>query len=309
MRADSEDRSVEDRGVNNNRGSILVAVLFICAVVSVFLSIASMSLHAGTDASRSFAESLRAEEAMRAAIDQITALAGPTGPPRQGGTLVTIAQTSIEVRFSDEISRIDLNNAPIELLTGIFRVVGIGDAEAKSYAARIVDWRDTDDRLADEGGAERTAYRAAGRIDGPRNGPFQHVAELALVLGIPPQAAAAVAPYVTVASGSETVNPLLADPPVLMAIPGLKEDQVRSFVEDRLTRNLAPKDLIARLGDVEDYVTDQTSKAVRYEGRVRFGGKNDRRFEVIVSSVPGDSEPYRILAWDANPPERMRQLP
>ena len=77
----------------------------------------------------------------------------------------------------------------------------------------------------------------------------------------------------------------------------------------RLQSFLRPKDLIARLGDVEDYVTDQTSKAVRYEGRVRFGGKNDRRFEVIVSSVPGDSEPYRILAWDANPPMRMRQLP
>ncbi|MPZ56884.1 MAG: hypothetical protein GEU91_10395 [Rhizobiales bacterium] len=296
------------RGVNN-RGSILVAVLFLAAVMGVLVAVATMSLQAGTDASRSFAESLRAEEAMRAAIEQIGALSGTTGPPRPGGTIVALGETNVEVRFYDEIARIDLNHAPVDLLAGIFRVVGVGPTEARQYAARTIDWRDSDDQLSEEGGAERTAYRAAGRIDGPRNAPFQHVAELSLVLGIPRRVAAAVAPYVTVASGSEMVNPLLADPPVLMAIPGLKEDQVRSFVDDRVHRNLAPKDLIARLGPVEDYVTDQTSKAVRYEGRVRFGGRNDRRFEVVVTTLPGDTEPYRILAWDANPPERMRQLP
>jgi general secretion pathway protein K len=293
----------------HNRGSILVAVLFLAAVISVFVAVATRSLQAGTDASRSFAEALRTEEAMRAAIEQITAVAGPNGPPRPGGTIVTLAGTTVEVRFSDEIARIDLNQAPIEMLAGIFRVVGVEAGQARQYAARIIDWRDGDDRLIEEGGAERTAYRAAGRVDGPRNGPFQHVAELALVLGIPQRAAAAVAPYVTVASGNEMINPLLADPPVLMAIPGLKEDQGRGFLQDRVHRNLAPQDLISRLGDVEDYVTNQTGRAVRYEGRIRFGGKNDRRIEAIVTVVAGDTEPYRILAWDTNPPVRMQQLP
>jgi general secretion pathway protein K len=292
----------------NNRGSILVAVLFIAAVVSVFVAIATRSLQAGTNASRGFAESLRAEEAMRAAIEQVAALTGPAGPLRPSSTVVALGSTSVEMSFSDEISRIDLNHAPIDLLSGIFRVVGVGATEARQYAAGIIDWRDNDDQVVEEGGAELSAYRAAGRLDGPRNGPFTHVAELALVLGIPKQAAAAVAPYVTVASGSEMINPLLADPPVLMAIPGLKEDQVRSFLQDRVFRNLAPADLVARLGPVEDYVTVETSKAVRYEGRVRFPG-NSRRFEAVVTVVSSDAEPYRILAWDANPPVRMRQLP
>jgi general secretion pathway protein K len=292
----------------NNRGSILVAVLLIAAIVSVFVAVASRSLQAGTDASRSFAESLRAEEAMRAAIEQIAALTGPAGPLRPSSTVVVLGTTAVEMSFTDEISRIDLNNAPIELLTGIFRVVGIEAHEARRYAARIVDWRDDDDQLVEEGGAEVTAYRAGGRLDGPRNGPFMHVAELALVLGVPKNVAAAVAPYVTVSSGSEMVNPLLADPPVLMAIPGLKEDQVRQFLDDRVFRNMAPNDLVARLGPVEDYVTVQTSNAVRYEGRVRFTG-NARRFEAVVTVTSGDTEPYRILAWDANPPARMRRLP
>jgi len=294
----------------NNRGSILVAVLFLAAVIAVLVAVATRSLQAGTDASRSFAEALRAEEIMRAAIEQVTAVSGPSGPPRPGGTIVAVGDARVEMRFSDEIARIDINHASIELIAGIFRVVGVEEGQARRYAARVVDWRDSDDRLVEEGGAERSAYRAAGRVDGPRNGPFTHVAELALVLGIPQRAAAAVAPYVTVASGNEMVNPLLADPPVLLAIPGLKHDQVRSFLQDRVSRNLSPRDLIARLGlDSEDYVTNQTSKAVRYEGRVVFGGKNSRRFEAVVTTVAGDTEPYRILAWDANPPVRMQQLP
>jgi len=293
----------------NNRGSILVAVLFLAAVVSVFVAVATRSLLAGTDASRSFAEALRAEEAMRAAIEQITALSDSGNAPQQGPRIVSLGGTIVEVGITDEISRIDLNNASIELLAGIFRVVGVEAAEARRYAARIVDWRDDDDQLVEEGGAERTAYRAVGRTDGPRNGPFTHVAELALVLGIPQRAAAAVAPYVTVASGNEKVNPITADPPVLLAIPGLKEDQVRSFLQDRVSRNLTAGDLIARLEAVEEYVTDESSKSFRYTGRVRFGGRNDRRFEAVVTVVSGDTEPYRILAWDASPPERMRQLP
>lgn len=287
-----------------NRGSILVAVLLLTGVMSVFAAVATLSLRAGTDASRSFAESLRAEEAMRGAIEQIAALSGSSGLPRSGATLVTLGETVVAVAFRDEIARIDLNRAPPDLLAGIFRAVGVEPAAADEYATRVVAWRNPEDK----GSVERSAYRAAGRIDGPRNGPFLHVSELALVLGIPRQVAAAVAPYVTVASRSEKINPMLADPPVLLALPGAKADSVHAFLQDRQFKNLMPKDLMTRLGPVEDYVTDGFSRAVRLEARVRFGGRNDRPFEVIVGVVPGDTEPYRVLAWDANPPARMSEL-
>jgi general secretion pathway protein K len=287
-----------------NRGSILVAVLFLSAVLGVFAAVATASLHAGTDASRGFAEALRTAEAMRGAIEHIAGSSGSGGLPRSGTTKIALGETSVVVTFRDEIARIDLNHAAPELLAGIFRSVGVEAALAQRYAARIAAWRNPEDR----GGAERNAYRAAGRIDGPRNGPFLHVAELALVLGIAPRVAAAVAPYVTVASGDERINPLLADPPVLLAIPGMNQDRVLNFLQDRQFRNLAPKDQIARLGPIDDYVTDGQSQAVRLEGRVRFGGRNDRPFEVVVAVLPGDSEPFRILAWDANPPERVRHL-
>lgn len=301
-----EPRAVQhpERGASqvsgaHNRGSILVVVLFLAAVIGVLAAVASVSLQAGTDTSRSFSESMRAEEAMRGAIEQVVGLTG-SGLPRSGGTTITLGDTRVDIIFRDEISRINLSQAPVEVIEGLFRVVGVEAPLARHYAARVVAWRDDED----QGGSERAAYRAAGRIDGPRSGPFLHVAELALVLDIPPAVAAAVAPYVTVASGSDKINPMLADPPVLLALPGMSEDRVHTFLQDRVLKNLQPKDLIAAMGPVEDYVTDAQSQAVRLEARVRFGGRNDRPFEVVVSVLQGDSEPYRILTWDANPPAR-----
>jgi general secretion pathway protein K len=291
------------------RGSILLVVLFLVGLLGAFSVVAATVMNAGADASRSFADSLRADEVMHGAIDYIVAGSGVNIQQAHGAALVEIGGSRVAIAVRDEAARIDLNHAPAPLLAGIFRQVGASPDAARLYAARILDWRDADDDIDPNGGAERGAYRAAGRIDGPRNGPFLHVAELALVLGIPQRFAAAVAPYVTVASGSDKINPLYADPPVLLSIPGVSEDRVRDFLDQRQRPGATFEALTARLGPVQDFVTDENGRAVSFEGRVQLGPGNERRYEAIVSVVDGGTEPYRILAWDMNPPERVRALP
>ena len=159
----------------------------------------------------------------------------------RGTNIVLLDQAQIAVTLTDEASRMDLNQAQPILLAGLFRQLGVADDQANIYAARIVDWRDEDDQAQKNGGAERAAYRAVGRVDGPRNGPFIHPAELALVLGIPPRVAAAAGPYVTVASGHEQINPMLADPPVLLALPGMTVNAVRDLWRSERIRCFASK--------------------------------------------------------------------
>lgn len=290
------------------RGSMLVVVLFLAGLLGIFAAVAATVLHAAVDSSRSFAEGLRAQEAMRAAIEHVIARTGGAIQQARGTAVIAVGKAQVTVTVRDEAARIDLNHAAPQLLTGIFRQAGIAQNDAATYAARIVDWRDEDDKPQPLG-AEREAYRAAGRVDGPRNGPFLHVAELALVLGIPAKAAAAVAPYVTVASGHEQINPLLADPPVLLALPGTSEERVRKFLEQRQRQTGDFDALISALGPVQDFVSEDIGAAVRFEAQVRLGPQYIRNFEAIVRVIEGDSEPYRILAWDANPPGRVRTLP
>ncbi len=293
----------------NQRGTILVVVLFLAALLGVFAAVAATIMNAAADSSRSFAEDLRAKEAMRAAIEQVVAQTGNGLQQTRGLAAVRLAKAQVALTVRDEASRIDLNKAKPELLAGIFRVAGVEDKDAAAYAARIVDWRDEDDKPSPNGGAERGAYRSAGRVDGPRNGPFLHVSELALVLGIPPRVAAAVAPYMTVSSGREQINPMIADPPVLLALPGVNPGRIRDFLERREQPGAAMEDLISRLGSVEDFVTSEPGLAVRFDGLVRLGPGSQRRFEVVVGVLEGDKEPYRILAWDSNPPQRTNTVP
>jgi general secretion pathway protein K len=291
-----------------NRGSMLVLVLFLAGLLSVFAVVAAMAMRAAQNSSRGFAEGLRAEEAARGAIEQAVAQGGGTVAGLTGTTTAMFGQIEVVITARSESGRIDLNLASPALLSGLFIQLGVSPDQADSYAARIVDWRDEDDK-AEKGGAERAAYRALGRVDGPRNGPFVHVAELGLVLGIPGRVAAAAAPYLTVANGHEQINPMFADPPVLLALPGVSANGVRDFLAQRAKLGATFTSLISSLGKVEEFVSEEPGKAVRFEARVRLGPNNERRFEAVVYVLPGDKEPFRILAWDANPPERIRALP
>jgi general secretion pathway protein K len=291
-----------------SRGSMLVLVLFLAGLLSVFAAVAAMAMRAAQNSSRSFAEGLRAEEAARGAIEQAVAQSGGTIAGLSGSLITDFGQTRVAVTARSESARINLNLAPPELLAGLFQQLGVSPDQAKAYASRILDWRDEDDKM-EKDGAERAAYRALGRVDGPRNGPFVHVAELGLVLGIPAQVAAAAAPYLTVASGHEQINPMLADPPVLMAIPGVSANGVRDFLAQRAKLGATFASLIPSLGRVEEFVSEDPGQTVRFEARVLLAPNNERRFEAVVYILPGDKEPFRILAWEVNPPERIRALP
>jgi general secretion pathway protein K len=287
---------------------MLVLVLFLAGLLSVFAAVAAMAMRAAQNSSRGFAENLRAEEAARGAIEQVIAMNGGMIGNMKGTTLLSFADMQVVVTARNESARIDLNKAEPKLLSGLFRQLGVAPEQADIYAARIVDWRDDDDKVT-KGGAERAAYRAVGRVDGPRNGPFVHTAELGLVLGVPAAVAAAAAPYVTVASHNEQINPLLADPPVLLALPGTAPDKVADFLSRRANPTATFELLVSALGPVQEYITQEAGLAVRFEAQVKLTPNNERRFEAVVYALAGDTEPYRILAWDPNPPERIRSSP
>lgn len=294
---------------DSQRGSILLAVLFLSGLLGIFAAVAASVMNAAVDSSRAFAETVRGDEAMRSAIEYTVARTGSSLAQSRGVALVGIGRTNVAVTVREETARIDLNRADPDMLTNIFVQVGIPAESARMYAARIVDWRDEDDKVTGALGAERGNYRAAGRTDGPRNGKFVHVAELGLVLGVPARAAAAVSPYVTVVSGRDKINPMLADRPVLAAVPGMTQQRVMEIMDLRRRPGATFKSLQGSLAAVQDFVTDEPAAAVRFEGRVQLSRASERRYEVVVSVVEGDSAPYRILAWDANPPERVRGLP
>ena len=106
-------------------------------------------------------------------------------PPSRGSFAFRIGNATVAADFAAETARIDLNAAPKELLSGLFAGLGAPRASADFYADRIIGWRGPPGPGMPD---ESSYYRAAGLVYSPRAAPFQHIAELGLVLGIPDSA-------------------------------------------------------------------------------------------------------------------------
>ena len=93
--------------------------------------------------------------------------------PPEGRFHVRLSGTDVSVSFITEAARVDLNEAPKELLSGLLTVLGASDDDAKEAADRIVGWRT---KASDgDGSKEAALYQTAGRTYSPRQAPFAHV--------------------------------------------------------------------------------------------------------------------------------------
>jgi general secretion pathway protein K len=123
----------------------------------------------------------------------------------------------VVIAVEDDGGKVDLNGASEALLRALFEAAGVAPGEAEGLAARLADYRDSDEapRL---GGAERTDYEASGLPYGPRNAPLLALDELALVAGMPAAVSERVRGLATVSGGHAGIDPAVAPLPLLRAL-------------------------------------------------------------------------------------------
>ncbi|MDD5560716.1 MAG: general secretion pathway protein GspK [Candidatus Omnitrophica bacterium] len=105
----------------------------------------------------------------------------------------------------DESSKIDINNAPLDILIILLERIGkAGTEEAIDIAGAILDWRDQD-VVVSAGGAEEEYYQGLSSPYKCKNGRFQIAEELLLVKGMTPEIFSAIKWVITV-YGTGRVN-------------------------------------------------------------------------------------------------------
>lgn len=124
----------------------------------------------------------------------------------------------VSVRVRDEGAKVDLNAADMVLMGKLFELQGMDKLQADRLAAAIVDWRDPDDLLASDVGAEDRQYESAGLPYGAKDRPFETLSELRQVLGMDPALYDKLAPHLTVFTGQARPDPGFASPMVLAAM-------------------------------------------------------------------------------------------
>jgi general secretion pathway protein K len=284
-------------GPNQERGSI--AILALWGIALIFMLIAPVAF--ATRGELQIARNVLAESRARLAAEAGTQLGllrllrlhdsggvfdGTPQAWQQGSTKVAIA-------IADEAGKIDLNLAPLELLTGLFEAVGANHEAAELIACNILD------RRGDTG-------TDCPQSDSPHAGQrFVVPEELAELPGVDDQLYNRAADDITVTSGASAIDPMTAPRTVLLAIPGATASLVDSFIESRATmRDLGAGNAELIPSAAAPYVMASpgrdytiTATAVTIDG-ARY------RAELQVRLTGRAAQPYQVMAWRTPPADR-----
>lgn len=207
------------------------------------------------------------------------------------GQIFEFDGTPIKISVQDELGRIDLNQAEAPLLASLIQSAGLDTNAASSLADKIIDWR-TATPLKRLNGAKEQDYRTLGSAYRPRNGPFQSVDELLLVMDMTPALFRRIEPALTVYSGRPLIDPQIAPREALRALPNMTPDTIESALAAR-----------ARQSTVLDRPVGNNLASLRgraFTIRTEFERSNRTIVhEVAVRLTEDPNQPFWILNWRA----------
>lgn len=279
-------------------GLALVAVLWGLAVLSL---IAAAMLYAGTGSvriSRNAWAGTQAQAVADAGIQRaIVSLLDPRASHKW--RIDGVAQdfnfygADVRVTIQDESGMIDVNFASKSRLQDLLTAASAKAEDAATLADRIVDWR-TPTNLRSLNGASVSDYRDAGLSYLPRNGPFQSVEEVNLVLGMTPELYARIAPALTVYSHRPDFDTRTAPLEVLLVIPGMDVQKARDLIAARAPPPSQTTNTPLAAGFDTAPVYPGHVFAIRSD--VQSGRVHSSR-DAVVQLTGDPARPFWILGW------------
>lgn len=225
------------QAVNGERGAALLLVLWLLALMTGIVAVFALSARTEALQGRYLSRSAAARLAAEAGVELAALHLQGTDPaqrwvPDGRPNTFRFEGYKIDVSVLDESAKVDLNVATPDLLIGLMAAVGTDYDRSRQLAGAIADFRDPDNLLTPEGGAEDPQYASAGLPHGAKDRPFESVSELRQVLGMDSTLFDLLRPHVTVYTGLARPNPTFATLPVLQAM-GLPADQVALILAQR----------------------------------------------------------------------------
>ncbi len=284
-------------------GMVLVLVLWMIMILTVLAASFTLSSRTENLQSRLEFDNTRARYAAEAGLNRaVYELRNPDPQSRwvADGRPYTMKldDISVEIRITDESGKININNANVDLLKGLFVSAGLNEDEAAALVDAMGDWVDGDDAVRPLG-AEDDDYAAAGYPYGAKDAPFDTVQELQQVMGMSYDIYRKIEPAITVYSRNAGINLATAPLEALRALPDISEDEARDFIEQRQQTEygdplpLLPngQTAVARGGglaySVRSKATLPNGHQAELDATIRLGG-----------TIQG--KPFQVMRWRDN---------
>jgi general secretion pathway protein K len=296
-----------------NRGAALLVVLGLLGLIAILvLSVGRLVSSSGLEIAASRQSGTDSD--LRAAIELGAAAILKLGDNmRSAEAFAEINGKRISVHITNERARIDLNASSPEVLAALFAGTGLDKSEANSLARTVENWRGRSasqtpfSKTSTEDSFNQILSSAGPDIEDPGYmgaespapfGPqyFAHPTQLTSLPRFSKRLVAAILPFVTVANGSNQIDPFIAPIEVLRALPGVSSDNAEAFLEARDTssRDTARK----LLGANQALVIDSAAPGWRLGIAVRERAGHVWKNEAVIAVIKGDDQPFRVLYVD-----------
>jgi general secretion pathway protein K len=178
------------RSVHQNRGSALLAVLWVVAILSMMIFttvvLVRTDVELSTQQKKAFRATLLAEEGIAIAANPVTRKHDQELLHRQVDD-----SSRYDVRITGEGGKYNINSllqgaqpGNIEFLQIIFVSMGMDKDIANDTIKNLIDWTDQDDENAGSASYEKEQYEKEGYLNYPFNRPFYSLDEVLLVRGM-----------------------------------------------------------------------------------------------------------------------------
>ncbi len=274
-------------GQGGRDGFIVVAVLWMLSAISLLFLVYSAFVAESAPSFVVHENRLNAEALVSAALE-LTAnrqLQKPRLERDSRGTFsFRLDRAKVTVSFRSEASRVDLNAAPLPLLSGLFTALGAQDSDAELFANQI------------------TTGRAPGKTssDAPKSSSRQKLSHPSLLFSIPnlpARMAELVLPFVTVYSNLAQINIADAAPEVVAALPGITPELLNTILMQRRRSAEELRSILPSLGAAQQFVTFESSPALRVSIGIVFDSGYRSTAEVVILLFDQGKMPYSILTW------------
>jgi general secretion pathway protein K len=301
-----------NRNVNRTGSALLVVLIMIGVTALLAVAVARSVSSAALELSVAHVAS-DTESDLRAGIELGAAAILNLGDEmRSADIAVDLGDWRIAVRVTNERARIDLNKAKLDVLTGLFKIVGLDDNEAASLASNVVNWRGGDASQKPATPQQDHQYLGAvppslsfdmpeglGQKEAPKQTPglrfFFHPIQLVSVPGFSKPLVERLFPFLTIANGAGQINPFIAAPDVLNAMPGASPTNVDAFLDAR-SGNVSRETAILLLGVDKNLLSEDVANGWRLQITSTSRGRRPRHSEAVIATLESDpKQPYRVL--------------